>query len=43
MSSIFSDIFHDYENRLLPNDITTLRNDEEEHEVLGERHGSEEG
>jgi hypothetical protein len=32
-----NDIFHSFENRLLPNDDIILRNIREGHEVLGER------
>jgi hypothetical protein len=42
VSSFLSDPFHTFENRLLPNNVTLLRNIEEGHEELEGRCGGEE-
>ena len=39
VSSSLSDHFHSFENRLLPNDVISLRSIGEGHEVHGERRG----
>lgn len=42
LSSFLSNPFRDHDNRLLPNDVINLKNIEEGHEVLRERHRDEE-
>ena len=39
LSLFLSDLFHTFENRLLPNDVTFLSNIGEGHEELGGRDG----
>lgn len=43
VSSFLSNIFNDYENILLSNDVSILRNIEDDYEVIGEIQGSGEG
>ena len=41
VSLFLSDLFHSFDNRLVPNNVIMLRNIGEGHEVLGERCGGE--
>jgi len=43
VSLFLSNPFHDYENKLLPNDVIILKNIGAGYEELGERQGVEEG